>query len=166
MRKVLFFAFALVAGTLAFNSCNGKDQNNPSNSQDTEKQGQDTTAVDPGNALKNIKFYCDIDRGQTPTRQYLYFGLKDDFEWGWEIYEDQERTKKVSAHGDYGTYVLNVDSSFIDMTFAGSFEEAQGERVNHEGMAAHKDGRWTYKLDGDTIYITAQNGNTEKYWKL
>ena len=166
MRKLLFFAFALVASVLAFNACNDKDQNNPSNSQDTGQQGQDSTAVDPQNPIKNIKFYCDIDRGQTPTREFVYFGAQDDFEWGWEIYEDQERTKKLSASGDYGTYVLNVDSSFIDLTFKGAWEEKDGQRNTHEGQQAHKDGRWTYKLDGDTIYLTAENGHVDKYWKL
>jgi hypothetical protein len=144
MRKVLFFALALVAGVLAFTSC---EKNDP-------------------NAIKGIKFCCDLDRGQTPVREYLYFGEKDDFEWGWEIYEDQARTKKVSAHGDYGTYVLDEQQQHIDMTFAGSFEEAQGQRVNHDGQAAHKNGRWNYRFDGDTIFITAENGATSKYWRL
>lgn len=145
MKKFLLFAIALVASVMAFTSCNKED--------------------DP-NAIKGIKFCCDLDRGQTPVREYLYFGYSDDFEWGMEIYEDQERTKMLSAHGDFGTYVLNEEKQYIDMTFAGSFEEANGQRITHEGQAAHKDGRWTYKLDGDTIYITAENGTTDKYWKL
>ena len=94
MRKYLFLAIALVAGVLAFTSC---EKNDP-------------------NAIKGIKFCCDIDRGITPTRQYLYFGEKDDFEWGWEIYEDQARTKKVSAHGDYGTYVLDEQQQHMCRT--------------------------------------------------
>ena len=100
MRKFLFFAIALVASAMVFTGCN-KDKNDAS-------------------AIKGIKFCCDLDRGQTPVREYLYFGYSDDFEWGMEIYEDQERTKMLSASGDYGTYVLNEEKQYIDMTFAGS----------------------------------------------
>jgi hypothetical protein len=149
MRKYLFIAFALVAGVLAFTSCNKKDNNDPESSS----------------LIKGIKFCCDLDRGQTPVREYLYFGLQDDFEWGMEIYEDQARTKKLSASGDYGTYVLNEEKSYIDMTFIGAFYEEDGEREDYAGQAAHKDGRFTYKFNGDTIYITAENGYTSKYWK-
>jgi hypothetical protein len=149
MRKYLFIALALVAGALAFTSCNKKDNNDPESSS----------------LIKGIKFCCDLDRGQTPVREYLYFGLQDDFEWGMEIYEDQARTKKLSASGDYGTYVLNEEKSYIDMTFTGAFYEEDGEREYHAGQAAHKDGRFTYKFNGDTIYITAENGYTSKYWK-
>ena len=149
MRKYLFIALALVAGALAFTSCNKKDNNDPESSS----------------MIKGIKFCCDLDRGQTPVREYLYFGLQDDFEWGMEIYEDQARTKKLSASGDYGTYVLNEEKSYIDMTFTGAFYEEDGEREDHPGQAAHKDGRFTYKFNGDTIYITAENGYTSKYWK-
>ena len=158
MKKILLLTITLVASVLVFVACDKKDNNEP--------ETPATETETPASLIKGVKFYCDIDRGQTPTRQYLYFGLKDDFEWGWEIYEDQARTKKTSAHGDYGTYVLNEKEAYIDMTFTGAFEEAQGQRVDHEGQAAHKDGRWTYKFEGDTIYITAENGNTEKYWKL
>jgi len=150
MRKFLFLAIALVACVLAFTSCNKKDNNDPESSS----------------LIKGIKFCCDLDRGQTPVREYLYFGLQDDFEWGMEIYEDQARTKKLSASGDYGTYVLNEEKSYIDMTFTGAFYEEDGEREEHEGQAAHKDGRFTYKFNGDTIYITAENGYTSKYWKI
>ncbi len=143
MKKFLFLAIALVAGVLAFTSC---EKNDP-------------------NAIKGIKFCCDLDRGQTPVREYLYFGEKDDFEWGMEVYEDQERTKMTSAFGDYGTYVLN-EEQHIDMTFTGSFNVSEGQRTNHDGQASHKDGRWTYKFSGDTIYITAENGATSKYWRL
>jgi len=149
MRKYLFIALALVAGALAFTSCNKKDNNDPESSS----------------LIKGIKFCCDLDRGQTPVREYLYFGLQDDFEWGMEIYEDQARTKKLSASGDYGTYVLNEEKSYIDMTFIGAFYEEDGEREDYAGQAAHKDGRFTYKFNGDTIYITAENGYTSKYWK-
>jgi hypothetical protein len=144
MKKYLFLAIALVAGVLAFTSC---EKNDP-------------------NAIKGIKFCCDLDRGLTPVREYLYFGEKDDFEWGMEVYEDQERTKMTSAFGDYGTYVLNEEQQHIDMTFTGSFNVSEGQRTNHDGQAAHKDGRWTYKFSGDTIYITAENGTTSKYWRL
>lgn len=140
----------LVASVLAFTSCK-KDKNAP-----------ETPA---SSVIKGIKFCCDLDRGLTPVREYLYFGLQDDFEWGMEIYEDQERTKKLSASGDYGTYALNEEKAYIDMTFKGAFQETQGQRTDHEGQAAHKDGRWTYKFSGDTIYITAENGTTSKYWK-
>ena len=150
MKKILFFAFVLVASVLAFTSCK-KDKNAPENPASS--------------VIKGIKFCCDLDRGLTPVREYLYFGLQDDFEWGMEIYEDQERTKKLSASGDYGTYVLNEEKAYIDMTFKGAFQETQGQRTDHEGQAAHKDGRWTYKFSGDTIYITAENGTTSKYWK-
>jgi len=143
MRKVLFFAFALVASVLAFTACNGNDPQHP---------------------IKGVKFYCDMNRGETPVSEYFYFGLKDDFEWGWEIYEDQARTKKISAQGDYGTYVLNEEQQFIDLTFKGAFVEAQGQRTTSE-QAAHKDGRWFYRMDGDTIFITAENGYTQKFWK-
>ncbi len=145
MRKFLFFAIALVASAMVFTGCN-KDKNDAS-------------------PIKGIKFCCDLDRGQTPVREYLYFGYSDDFEWGMEIYEDQERTKMLSASGDYGTYVLNEEKQYIDMTFKGSFDITNGERHNHEGHPAHKDGRWTYKFNGDTICITAENGTTSKYWK-
>jgi hypothetical protein len=144
MRKYLFLAIALVAGVLAFTSC---EKNDP-------------------NAIKGIKFCCDLDRGLTPVREYLYFGEKDDFEWGMEVYEDQERTKMTSAFGDYGTYVLNEEQQHIDMTFTGSFNVSEGQRTNHDGQASHKNGRWNYKFSGDTIYITAENGTTSKYWRL
>ena len=151
MKKHLFFAFALVASVLAFTSCN--------------KEGKNEPETPASSVIKGIKFCCDLDRGQTPVREYLYFGLQDDFEWGMEIYEDQERTKKLSASGDYGTYVLNEEKAYIDMTFKGAFQETQGQRTDHEGQASRKDGRWTYKFSGDTIYITAENGTTYKYWK-
>ena len=64
-----------------------------------------------------------------------------------------------------GTYVLNEEKSYIDMTFTGAFYEEDGEREDHAGQAAHKDGRWIYRFNGDTIYITAENGHTSKYWK-
>lgn len=108
MRKLFFFAIALVAGVLVFTSC---EKNDP-------------------NAIKGIKFCCDLDRGLTPVREYLYFGEKDDFEWGMEVYEDQERTKMTSAFGDYGTYVLNEEQQHIDMTFTGSFNVSGGQRTN------------------------------------
>ena len=47
MKKSLFIAFALVASVLAFNSCNGNKQNNPSDPKDGDKQGQDSTAIEP-----------------------------------------------------------------------------------------------------------------------
>ena len=144
MKKFFIFAFALVASALVFTACNSNDPQHP---------------------IKGVKFVCDLNRGQTPVRQYLYFGYGDDFEWGWEIYEDQERTNMISASGDYGTYVLNEPEACIDMTFAGSFEITNGERTNHAGQAAHKDGRWFYRMDADTIYIIAPNGTTDKYWK-
>lgn len=152
MRKFLFLAVALVASVLAFVSCNKDDKNDP----------ETTTS---SSAIKNIKFICDLDRGQTPVREYLYFGNADDFEWGMEIYEDQARTKMTRADGDYGTYVLKEDSACIYMTFKGAFEITNGQRQNHPGQSAHRDGRWTYTFSGDTITITAANGYSEKYWK-
>lgn len=145
MKKILFFAIALVASAMVFTGCN-KDKNDAS-------------------AIKGIKFCCDLDRGQTPVREYLYFGNGDDFEWGMEIYEDQARTKMQSAFGDFGSYVLNEEKQYIDMTFTGDFEVKDGQRTTHSNPS-HKDGRWTYKFSGDTIYITAENGTTSKYWKL
>lgn len=152
MKKIIFFAFALVASVLTFVSCNKDDKNDP----------ETTTS---SSAIKNMKFICDLDRGLTPVREYLYFGMQDDFEWGMEIYEDSARTKMTSANGDYGTYILKEDSACIYMTFTGSFDITNGQRTNHPGQAAHMDGRWTYKFNGDTIYVTAKNGYTQKYWK-
>ena len=164
MRKTLFFAFALAASVLAFNACNDKDQNNPSNSQDTEKPANDSTAGDPQHPIKGVTFYYDHERGGH-VRKSLYFGLDNNFVSGRDTYEDEARTKKISEGGDYGTYVLNEDSSYIDMTFLGAFVVIDGQREDHPGQQAQKDGRWTYKLDGDTLTITAENGYSEKYWK-
>lgn len=150
MKKSLILAFALVASVLAFVACNKDDKNDPEASS---------------SSIKNMKFICDLDRGQTPVREYLYFGNADDFEWGMEIYEDQARTKMTRADGDYGTYVLKEDSACIYMTFKGAFEITNGQRQNHPGQSAHRDGRWTYTFSGDTITITAANGYSEKYWK-
>ena len=41
MRKILFFAFALVASVLAFTSCNGDKGNNPDNPQEQELKPAD-----------------------------------------------------------------------------------------------------------------------------
>ena len=150
MKKTLFLAIALVASVLAFVSCNKDDKNDPEASS---------------SSIKNIKFCCDLDRGQTPVREYLYFGNANDFEWGMEIYEDQARTTMTRADGDYGTYVLNEEQQYIDMTFAGAFEITNGQRQTRPGQQAHIDGRWTYQFSGDTIIVTAQNGTSRKYWK-
>lgn len=143
MKKFLFFAIALVASALVFTSC---DKN------------------DPKHPIKGVKFVCDYDRGGY-AREYLYFGNGADFEWGWEVYEDEARKTLISATGDYGTYVVNDEQQYIDMTFNGGFEIVNGERVTHAGQAVHNNGRWYYRMDGDTIFITAENGYTTKYWK-
>lgn len=150
MKKSLILAFALAASVLAFVSCNKDDKNDP-----------ETTTT----SIKGVKFYCDYERGGY-VREYIYFGLQDNIDWGWEMYEDDARTKLTSNTGDYGTYVLNEEQKYIDMTFKGSFEEdAEGKRTTHEGRQAHRDGRQTYELNGDTISLTAESGYTMKYWK-
>ena len=150
MKKSLILAFALAASVLAFVSCNKDDKNDPE--------------TQTSSSIKGVTFYCDYERGGY-VREYIYFGLQDNIDWGWEMYEDQARTTMTSNTGDYGTYVLKEDSACIYITFAGSYEITNGQRQNYPGQAAHRDGRWTYTFSGDTISITAQNGYTEKYWK-
>ena len=51
MKKMLFFAIVLAFGTLAFNSCNQKRQNNPTDPQEEEQAGKDSTAVNPTDVM-------------------------------------------------------------------------------------------------------------------
>ena len=69
MKKILFFALAAL--TLSIVACN--------------KEGKNEPETPASSVIKGIKFCCDLDRGLTPVREYLYFGLQDDFEWGMEI---------------------------------------------------------------------------------
>ena len=150
MKKTLFFAIALAASVLAFVACNKKDKNEP----ETETSSQ----------IKGVKFFCDYEQSGY-VREYIYFGLQDNIDWGWEIYEDEARTKLTSNTGSYGTYVLNEEQKYIDMKFKGSYEEIDGQRITHEGHQAHRDGHFTYELKGETIAITAENGYTIIYWR-
>lgn len=151
MKKILFLAFALVASVLVFVACDKKDKNDPEKAAASQ--------------IKGVKFISDIELGNMYVRDCLYFGLNDDFEYARETYEDQARTKLIDISGDYGTYVLNEKESYIDMTFLGAFYVVDGEREYHEGQQAHKDGRWTYKLEGDILTITAENGYSQTFKK-
>ena len=143
MKKVLFFAIALVASALVLTACNSNDPQHP---------------------IKGVKFYCDMNRGETPVSEYFYFGLKDDFEWGMEIYEDQERTKKISAQVDYGTYTLNEADHYIDLAYTGGFYETKDGK--QDTGSSHKSERVFYELKGDTIKLTSENGYPiGTYWK-
>lgn len=152
MKKTLFFAFALAASVLAFTSCN----------KDKEKEPE-TPEASSSSTIKGTKFVCDYERGGY-ARETICFGLENNFDWIWEMFEDEARTKLLSDYNDYGTYELNEEKQYIDMTFLGSFEIVDGERVYHEGHQSRKDARYTYKFVGDTMYLTV-NGYTDKFIK-
>ena len=151
MKKILFFAFALVASALVFVACD-KENNDPEKAAESQ--------------IKGVKFISDIELGNMFVRDCLYLGLNDEFELARETYEDQARTKLIDISGDYGTYVLNEKESYIDMTVLGAFYVVDGEREYHAGWQAHKDGRWTYKLEGDILTLIAENGYTQTFKKL
>lgn len=143
MKKFLFFAFALVASALVFTSCDKNDSQNP---------------------IKGAQFYHDHERYGF-VREVLSLGTGNYFELSSDIYEDAERTKLISASGDYGIYEINEEQKYIDMTFKGSYEVVDGAQVKHEGSQAHRDARWTYRLDGDALIITYPNGMSDTFLK-
>lgn len=111
-----------------------------------------------------MKFVCDYDRGETPVREYFYFGNGDDFEWGWEIYADQARTQRTERQVDYGTYTLNEADHYIDLAYTGGFYETKDGK--QDTGSSHKSERVFYELKGDTIKLTSENGYPiGTYWK-
>ena len=143
MKKFFVFAIALVSSALVLTACNSNDPQHP---------------------IKGVKFVCDYDRGETPVREYFYFGNGDDFEWGWEIYADQARTQRTERQVDYGTYTLNEADHYIDLAYTGGFYETKDGK--QDTGSSHKSERVFYELKGDTIKLTSENGYPiGTYWK-
>ena len=109
-----------------------------------KKDNNEAEETTTSSTIPGVKFVCDYEREGGYGRETIYFELENDFEWTWEWFEDAARTKLVSDYNDYGIYELNEEEQYIDMTFLGSFD--------------------TYKLDGDTLYLTT-NVFTDKFVK-
>lgn len=101
MKKYLIFAFALVASVLAFNSCNGNKQNNPS---EPEKEGQDSTetvTINPADYI-NTQWRTDscFAGGEKTAPPHLYIDVISD--------------KSVVINGDTFSYYFKDNQLYCD----------------------------------------------------
>ena len=140
MKKILFFALALVAGVLAFTSCNNNDPKHP---------------------LQNIKFVCDYpQRGDLFWQESMYFGTGEAFEYAFVAYSDEAHTKAVSGDGATGTY--EIQDEYIDLHYKKGYLY-EGSSKKEISAYQPRDERVYYTLKDDVLTLTFNKGELTEY---
>ena len=140
MKKILFFAFVLVAGALAFTSCDKKDGNNPNDPLvGTWAQWDE--------ASENIITF-DGKGNYTYTKNY-YFALES---------EVPHESFKV-----YGSYTIEGDLIYIHNTKqtismdGETPEEWPGNEPEYETMK--------YRIENNTLHLTRHYDTPDYSWE-
>ena len=156
MKKFFIFAMLLVAGTMAFNSCNDKKDEPEAEEQDLKNKIEDL--------FKGQKFvYNYIDANNHYNRSTFNFGQKEEFEWNIEGFADEARTQRQVQFVDRGTYKLNTSESTIYLNSTDGFY-LDGLDTISKGPN-RKPETYTYAFSDGVLSMTDSQGNTYKYNK-
>ena len=125
MKKYLIFALALIASTLAFTSCEPKD--------------------DATNPLVGTWFYSDGETGDFHFEHTLIIGENNDFEYTEKALYDAENVHFGSTQK--GTYEINdntVSLHFKQLTWHMNWDE--------DNFTVHTE-KFTYTIEGNTMHL-------------
>ena len=136
MKKVLFFAFALVASVLAFTSCEGNNANNP-------LVGTWQHIEDYGDARKEQKATFD-GRDNFTYSEFKYIG-------------DQVHLGQIIK----GTYKINED--IVTISYAECSWTNDGQEYTKQDDFSLADEQIQYSIEGNTLTVIRLYGTGSAY---
>lgn len=139
MKKILFIAIALVAGVLAFTSCNKKDKD----------KGVDSPIVGTWSIIEE-----DMDYFITFDGEGNYTYINDYYMYGRDAVPHEHVVIKGSFTVDGDIITVHNDSETISMD-GGPAEEIEWEPYDEQ---------MKYSINGNTLHLIRQYG-TEYSWE-
>ena len=137
MKKILFFAIALVASALAFTSCNGNNPNDP---------------------LVGTWKYIE-ENGDIRSEQKVKFEGNNNFSYSDYMYMSGQ---VHYGHILKGTYKINGDE--VNIHYTGFSWTNDGEHMEEQTDFQPYDEWFKYSINGNTLTII-RGDNTETYTK-
>ncbi len=149
MKKILFFALALVASLLVFNACNANKQNTPSDPQDSEKPANDSTATQDStlvNKLVGTWFYSDGEEDTFHQEYTVTIDDKQNFDFTLKAIE----VDKTVHYGytEKGDYEIKGDTALLHFK-----ELTWHHEWDPDNMELPRTEIFTYAIKGDTMHL-------------